>query len=128
MSYNILAPSLALRHSSVQRGLLHMNFRLPRIVEEIMLHKPDVVCLQEVDSGRVQEYLTEELHACGYTGVYKKRTGDKVSTLQSTLGSSTCTPCLTCAASIGNDRVMAVQHSGEPQGASFSRVQSWNAQ
>lgn len=48
------------------------NWRKGRILLELGLWSPDIICLQEVD--RFQE-LQEELKQRGYGGICKKRTG-----------------------------------------------------
>ncbi|KAL4425811.1 hypothetical protein ABPG75_009827 [Micractinium tetrahymenae] len=79
LSYNILADHLAHEHaaelySSAPHFSLRWSYRSGLILREILHHRPDVVCLQEVDHFR---QMQEELQPHGYEGMYTKRTGDR---------------------------------------------------
>lgn len=77
VSYNILADYLAKNHWQqlyihIPHHIMGWNWRKGRILLELGLWSPDIICLQEVD--RFQE-LHEELKPRGYGGINKERTG-----------------------------------------------------
>ncbi|XP_049934385.1 carbon catabolite repressor protein 4 homolog 6-like isoform X2 [Nymphaea colorata] len=77
VSYNILADYLARDHQMklydhIPPHILDWEWRKSRILMELGLWGPDIMCLQEVD--RFQE-LQEELKFRGYSGTWKMRTG-----------------------------------------------------
>ncbi|CAN6442042.1 unnamed protein product [Victoria cruziana] len=77
VSYNILADYLARDYQMklydhIPPHILDWEWRKNRILFEIGLWGPDIMCLQEVD--RFQE-LQEELKVRGYNGTWKMRTG-----------------------------------------------------
>lgn len=76
-SYNILASAFARQHKCMLYGhvpvpLLEWKRRKLKIILELGLCSPDIICLQEVD--RFKD-LEEELAFKGYVGLYKARTG-----------------------------------------------------
>ena len=50
------------------------QYRKRNLLRELLTHRADILCLQEVQSDHFQEYLNPELVAAGYTGIYKKKT------------------------------------------------------
>lgn len=77
VSYNILADYLAKNHwqqlyMHIPHHIMDWDWRKGRILLELGLWSPDIICLQEVD--RFQE-LQEELKQRGYGGICKERTG-----------------------------------------------------
>lgn len=77
VSYNILADYLAKNHWQqlyihIPHHIMDWNRRKGRILLELGLWSPDIICLQEVD--KFQE-LHEELKSRGYGGINKERTG-----------------------------------------------------
>ncbi|KAF5188067.1 Carbon catabolite repressor protein 4-like protein [Thalictrum thalictroides] len=77
LSYNILADYLALKHRRelyfhIPPYVLDWEWRKKKILFELGLWSPDIMCLQEVD--RFTD-LEEELKNHGYSGIWKMRTG-----------------------------------------------------
>nr|PIM05199.1 endonuclease/exonuclease/phosphatase family protein [Toxoplasma gondii COUG] len=54
--------------------MLAWPYRRQRILEEILAHNPDVVCLQEVQSEHFEDFFLPELARYGYNGTYKQKT------------------------------------------------------
>lgn len=80
LSYNILADYLAREHRPqlyfhIPPYILDWEWRKRRILTELRLWSPDIICLQEVDRF---EDLEEELKLQGYHGIWKMRTGPPV--------------------------------------------------
>ncbi|WCJ21995.1 CCR4-Not complex 3'-5'-exoribonuclease subunit Ccr4 [Euphorbia peplus] len=77
VSYNILANRNALKHKDLYLNVdpIHLQWehRKRMICKELIELKPDVICMQEVD-----KYfdLLKIMENAGYTGSYKRRTGD----------------------------------------------------
>jgi mRNA deadenylase 3'-5' endonuclease subunit Ccr4 len=46
---------------------------MPLLVYEILAYQPDIICLQEVDSGVFDELLRPVLEAHGYHGYYSNK-------------------------------------------------------
>ncbi|XP_077297145.1 protein angel [Arctopsyche grandis] len=78
LSYNILAQILLDNHSylyeSCSESDLIWNTRFLRISNEIAMLKPDVICLQELQSSHV-DLFNLHLQKFGYRYIYKQRTG-----------------------------------------------------
>ncbi|XP_060208221.1 carbon catabolite repressor protein 4 homolog 6 isoform X1 [Lycium barbarum] len=78
LSYNILADYLAIDHQRklyfhIPQHILDWEWRKRSILSELGWWSADILCLQEVD--RFQE-LEAELKLRGYSGIWKRRTGD----------------------------------------------------
>lgn len=50
------------------------HYRKRNLLKELLTHRPDIMCLQEVQSDHFTEFLQPELTKAGYTGIYKKKT------------------------------------------------------
>jgi CCR4-NOT transcription complex subunit 6 len=50
------------------------HYRKRNLLKELLTHRPDIMCLQEVQSDHFSEYLHPELTKAGYMGIYKKKT------------------------------------------------------
>lgn len=78
LSYNILAQILLDNHSylyeSCSKSDLIWNTRFLLISNEISMLKPDVICLQELQSSHVNLF-NSHLQKFGYKYIYKQRTG-----------------------------------------------------
>ncbi|XP_074286676.1 carbon catabolite repressor protein 4 homolog 6-like [Silene latifolia] len=76
LSYNILADYLANDHRHlylhIERRFMSWERRKAKILFELELWSPDIMCFQEVD--KFQE-LEEDLRVRGYSGFWKMRTG-----------------------------------------------------
>ncbi|OEH77099.1 endonuclease exonuclease phosphatase family protein [Cyclospora cayetanensis] len=55
---------------------LSWPYRKQRIIQEILTHKPDIVCLQEVEREHYEDFFLPQLAAEGYAGVYKQKTAE----------------------------------------------------
>lgn len=81
LSYNVLAQHLLEEHTYLYRKAdpeaLDWNSRAERILREVRDNQADVLCLQEVQSDHYDTFYVPKLTAMGFTGVFKKRTGDK---------------------------------------------------
>ncbi|KAJ8913038.1 hypothetical protein NQ315_002054 [Exocentrus adspersus] len=80
MCYNVLAQDLLSKHPYLynrhDKEHLAWNVRWNNIIQEITKYKPDILCLQEVQESHVSNYFSV-LETIGYSGVYKKRTGER---------------------------------------------------
>ncbi|EFJ41128.1 hypothetical protein VOLCADRAFT_98932 [Volvox carteri f. nagariensis] len=79
MSWNILADELAQSHAAelypqAHHTCLDWSRRLAAVVSHVETHRPDVLCLQEVDDW---PRLRQALGAVGYDGVHLQRTGGR---------------------------------------------------
>lgn len=81
VSYNVLADGLLHANSDLYAGteqwLQQWEYRRRNLLKEILHYNADVVCLQEVEDCHYQDWFELKLRERGYSGVYKKRTGDK---------------------------------------------------
>lgn len=50
------------------------HYRKRNLLKELLTHKPDIMCLQEVQSDHFTEFVQPELTKAGYHGIYKKKT------------------------------------------------------
>ncbi|XP_021746333.1 carbon catabolite repressor protein 4 homolog 6-like [Chenopodium quinoa] len=77
LSYNILADYLANSHRKlyfhIRRYFMNWEWRKGKILFELQLWSPDIMCFQEVDKFHD---LEEDLGRRGYSGIWKMRTGD----------------------------------------------------
>ncbi|KAM3218396.1 carbon catabolite repressor protein 4 6 isoform X2 [Capsicum annuum] len=78
LSYNILADYLAIAHQRkfyfhIPQHIFDWEWRKRSILSELGWWSADILCFQEVD--RFQE-LEAELKLRGYSGIWKRRTGD----------------------------------------------------
>lgn len=75
VSYNILAESLALRHSQLYEHLTHKDLRWDarsgQLIAQLSATRADFFCLQEVDNFC---QLRQSMAPLGYKGEFKKRT------------------------------------------------------
>ncbi|CAG7734067.1 unnamed protein product [Allacma fusca] len=70
LTWNILAQALAVSHDNfvgLPEGTLDWAARRLRILHEILIYDPDVICLQEVDHFN---FLNSTLSSLGYRGVF----------------------------------------------------------
>ncbi|KAL8939334.1 MAG: hypothetical protein Q9211_002788 [Gyalolechia sp. 1 TL-2023] len=79
LSYNILCDKYA---TSSQYGytpseVLAWNYRKDIILDEVKGHNADIVCLQEVDQERYNEFFRRELAHQDYRGVFSPKTRAK---------------------------------------------------
>uniref|UniRef100_A0A182NPK7 Endonuclease/exonuclease/phosphatase domain-containing protein n=1 Tax=Anopheles dirus TaxID=7168 RepID=A0A182NPK7_9DIPT len=78
MCYNILAQDLLECHASLYDGhdprALPWNHRYERLMAEINVIQPDVLCVQELQENHAESFMTGLRQE--YKMLYKKRTGD----------------------------------------------------
>jgi len=81
LSYNVLAQQLLEEHTYLYKHVdpdsLDWERRSHRILREVKDAKADVLCLQEVQSDHFNSFFVPRLKHLGFTGIYKKRTGNK---------------------------------------------------
>eukprot|EP01125_Pyxidicula_operculata_P015564 TRINITY_DN5297_c0_g1_i1.p1 TRINITY_DN5297_c0_g1~~TRINITY_DN5297_c0_g1_i1.p1 ORF type:complete len:513 (+),score=98.64 TRINITY_DN5297_c0_g1_i1:658-2196(+) len=72
LCYNILAESYAAggRINYCASWALSWDYRKHRILKEILLNEPGIVCLQEVECLQFQAFFLPEMKSRGYTGKY----------------------------------------------------------
>ncbi|RWS30553.1 Endonuclease/Exonuclease/phosphatase domain containing protein-like protein [Leptotrombidium deliense] len=82
MSYNVLSQDLLNGHSSLYHSCSDRALQWPQrgelIKRELLENIPDVICLQEMHNSHYEDVYLPYLQDMGYTGIYKKRTGDKL--------------------------------------------------
>lgn len=78
MSYNVLAEMYATKQMFpvCPSHFLDFNYRKKNLVREIISHRPDVLCLQEVQAEHFESFWYPELVQHGYNGLFKKKTKD----------------------------------------------------
>ncbi|PIK43373.1 hypothetical protein BSL78_19782, partial [Apostichopus japonicus] len=81
LCYNVLAQGLldgnSYLYKQVHPQFLDWNFRKANLLQEMRCLNSDIICLQEVESEHYQNFFQPSLAKNGYTGIYKKRTGNK---------------------------------------------------
>lgn len=81
LSYNVLAQHLLEEHTYLYRKVepeaLTWDKRGERILREVTDTQADVLCFQEIQSDHYTSFYVPKLRAMGFTGIFKKRTGDK---------------------------------------------------
>ncbi|GFN84239.1 protein angel homolog 2 [Plakobranchus ocellatus] len=81
MSYNILAQDLLDAHSDLYSQCRSSDLQWFRrgaaILQQIISHNPDIVCLQEVQADHWKHDIRPVLNSRGYFGVFQQRKGDK---------------------------------------------------
>lgn len=85
MSYNLLADLYASReidqrsmYNHCQAKFIKRTRRMPLLVYEILVHQPDIVCLQEVDASIHKHILLPVLKAHGYYGYYSNKASSQL--------------------------------------------------
>ena len=82
MTYNILADQYASTDTAKESIFFHCDnkwlewqHRRPLVFKEILDYKPDIACLQEVDSSAFESLLRPGLEEFGLNGVYTNKAG-----------------------------------------------------
>ncbi|KAI1288410.1 Protein angel -like protein 2 [Halotydeus destructor] len=82
MTYNVLSQNLISQHGQLYTHCSKLSLdwvhRFQQLSREIKQCSPDVVCLQEVNKNHFEQDFTPFFTSIGYSGLYKKRTGDKL--------------------------------------------------
>eukprot|EP01084_Bolivina_argentea_P127540 225530_1 len=83
MSYNILAPdpsgiegtgyALSKQHDYCPRKYRLWDYRLPRIMAQIIAYSPDIVCMQETTTHSFNNSLESEFNKLDYEGWHQRR-------------------------------------------------------
>ncbi|KAI9332907.1 hypothetical protein DFJ73DRAFT_54239 [Zopfochytrium polystomum] len=75
MSYNVLAPMYCTenRYPLCEPQFLEWEHRKRKILDEIALHAPDFVCLQELPPPDFKEVFLPELQKIGYDGHFQQK-------------------------------------------------------
>lgn len=55
---------------------LHWHYRKRNLLRELLSHKADILCLQEVQSDHYLDFWAPELQRAGYVAIYKKKTSE----------------------------------------------------
>lgn len=76
LSYNLLADLYAKSdvYNHCPAWMMAWHYRKRNLLKELLTHRPDIMCLQEVQSDHFTEFLQPELTKAGYMGIYKKKT------------------------------------------------------
>ena len=79
LSYNILCDKYATtsQYGYTPSGVLSWDYRKDIILGEIKEHDTDIICLQEVDMERYNEFFRRELASNDYRGVFYPKTRAK---------------------------------------------------
>lgn len=80
ITYNVLAESYATeeQHPYTPKESLKWENRKIKILEDILEHEPDIICLQEVEMKQFQYFFLPNLQKKGYDGVHKLKTRARV--------------------------------------------------
>ena len=78
LSFNVLSQTYLVRHQSElylhhSPSALEWIRRRELIIEEILVKRPDVVCLQEVESRHFHDFFSPVLAKYGFVGVFQPR-------------------------------------------------------
>ncbi len=55
---------------------LAWNYRKRNLLREMLNYRPDILCLQEVQSNHYVDFWAPELQKAGYVAIYKKKTSE----------------------------------------------------
>lgn len=78
LTYNVLSDIYANpeMYTNCPRWGLAWSYRRLNLINEIVSYRPDIVCLQEVQSDHYENYFKPEMQKHGYDSVYKKKTSE----------------------------------------------------
>uniref|UniRef100_A0A368UII1 poly(A)-specific ribonuclease n=1 Tax=Glycine max TaxID=3847 RepID=A0A368UII1_SOYBN len=75
LSYNVLSEAYASNdlYNYCPSWALSWPYRRQNLLREIVGYRPDIICLQEVQSDHYDEFFSPELDKHGYYGLYKRK-------------------------------------------------------
>jgi len=77
-TYNVLAQNLLedniYLYGHCKSETLMWAYRRDRLLRELVLHQPDILCCQEIKENHFEEFFLPSLEQFGYKGHFKKRT------------------------------------------------------
>lgn len=80
LSYNLLADCYSRHwdgrgsvHSYCSPQVTRAEWRMPRLLEEVLAFEPDIVLLQEVDAAWYEQHWAPALRSRGYEGIYTSK-------------------------------------------------------
>uniref|UniRef100_A0A7S2X3A0 Carbon catabolite repressor protein n=1 Tax=Chloropicon roscoffensis TaxID=1461544 RepID=A0A7S2X3A0_9CHLO len=78
LTYNVLSDIYANpdMYTNCPRWALKWSYRRMNLVNEIVSYRPDIFCLQEVQSDHYENFFKPEMSKYGYDSVYKKKTSE----------------------------------------------------
>ncbi|CAL1270362.1 unnamed protein product [Larinioides sclopetarius] len=81
MTYNILSQNAVENHRYLYRNCnptyLQEDYRISRIMPEILQSRSDIICLQEVEQNLFDSRIKKVFDSKGFASIFKKRTGSK---------------------------------------------------
>ncbi|KAI0217358.1 Glucose-repressible alcohol dehydrogenase transcriptional effector [Massospora cicadina] len=79
MSYNVLCEKYATpqQYGYTPSWALDWSYRKERILNEVMQHSSDIICLQEIEAGQYEAIFKPVLQKAGYDGVFWCKTRAK---------------------------------------------------
>lgn len=81
MTYNILSQNAMENHMFLYRNCnpayLQEDYRISRIMPEILKSRSDIICLQEVEQHLFNSRIKQVFDSNGFASIFKKRTGCK---------------------------------------------------
>lgn len=78
LTYNVLSDIYANpeMYTNCPKWGLKWSYRRMNLINEIVSYRPDIVCLQEVQSDHYENFFKPEMSKYGYDSVYKKKTSE----------------------------------------------------
>ncbi|GBN78912.1 Protein angel 2 [Araneus ventricosus] len=81
MTYNILSQNAVENHRYLYRNCnpthLQEDYRISRIMPEILKSRSDIICLQEVEQNLFDSRIKQVFDSNGFASIFKKRTGSR---------------------------------------------------
>ncbi|GFT91856.1 protein angel homolog 2 [Nephila pilipes] len=81
MTYNILSQNAVENHRYLYKkchpAFLQEDYRISKILPEILKSKSDIICLQEVEQNLFYNRIKNVFDSNGFASIFKKRTGSK---------------------------------------------------
>ncbi|XP_055944239.1 protein angel homolog 2-like [Argiope bruennichi] len=81
MTYNILSQNAVENHRYLYRNCnptyLQEDYRISRIMPEVLKSRSDIICLQEVEQNLFDSRIKQVFDSNGFASIFKRRTGSK---------------------------------------------------